>query len=385
MQDLRICMVTSCFPPSVGGIERCVFELSKRMKKMGHQVTVVTSSRGLAPRSYNTWSEEVGHVIRYPERFTLVEVPFVPQIPLRLLGGDYDAVHLHGMTPSQTDLALLVSKTLKAKIIYTHHFDPQTKGGRLTSMYSILGRTVVGLADEITASTASYAQSSPILAPLINNVRIIPMGVDPDNFEKRHHSLASDERRRYEAFDFRVLYVGKLIYYKGLDHLLQAFSLVQHPSSCLMIVGEGREKSNLMSLAYRLGIASRVLFLGRQPDTKLPSLYAIANVVALPSVTRREAFGIVLLEAMASGKPVVASAIPGVSELVEDGKTGFLVPPSNPPALAHALRSLLRDKRSAKTMGDNGRVLVKNKYNWDRITQEFLELYSEKSPKQRNH
>ena len=152
-----------------------------------------------------------------------------------------------------------------------------------------------------------------------------------------------------------------------------------------MIVGEGREKSNLMSLAYRLGIASRVLFLGRQPDTKLPSLYAIANVVALPSVTRREAFGIVLLEAMASGKPVVASAIPGVSELVEDGKTGFLVPPSNPPALAHALRSLLRDKRSAKTMGDNGRVLVKNKYNWDRITQEFLELYSEKSPKQRNH
>jgi glycosyltransferase involved in cell wall biosynthesis len=340
-------------------------------------VTVLTSSRGLPLGKYDYWLEQVGHVVRYPERFTFLEAPVVPQIPLRLLAdGNYDVIHIHGMTPTQTDLALLIAKTLESKVIYTHHFDPQTRGGHLTKMYNLLGRSVVGFADVITASSVSYAESSSILNPLLAKVRIIPMGVDPAKFENVKATFVSEDDMGFESFDLRVLYVGKLIYYKGLEYLLKAFSTVKASNSCLVIVGEGRERLNLTRLAHELGISDRVFFLGRQPDWKIPMIYAMSNVVTLPSMTRREAFGIVLLEAMASGKPVIASNIPGVSEVVQEGKTGHLVPPSNYRALAQTLQSLLEDTKTASRMGEAGRILAKNSYSWDKITGDFLQLYA---------
>src|SRR5208337_2921755 len=111
MLEVRICVVTSCFPPSVGGIERCTYELSSRFALSGHQVTVITSSRGLPTGSYNHLIDNVGQVIRYPESVALLELPVVPQIPVRvLLDAKYDVVHIHGMTPAQSDLSLLFSK-----------------------------------------------------------------------------------------------------------------------------------------------------------------------------------------------------------------------------------------------------------------------------------
>ena len=369
-------MVTSCFPPSAGGIERCVFELSTRLSSSGHHVTVLTSSRGLPRGRYDYWQEQAGHIIRYPERFRFLEVPVVPQIPLGLIGSEkFDVIHIHGMTPTQTDLALFISTTLDSRVVYTHHFDPQTRGGLLTELYSLLGRRVVSFADIITASTASYAESSSILNHLLRRVRIVPMGVDPARFENVKATLSAEEYAKLESFDLRTLYVGKLVYYKGLEYLLKAFSIVRVANSCLTIVGDGPEKNHLIRLAQQLGISDRVLFLGRQPDSKLPKLYAMSNVVALPSISRREAFGIVLLEAMASGKPVVASNIPGVSELVRDGETGFLVPPSDHRGLAQALQNLLDDSITAKRMGEAGRAVAKTRYTWDKVTDDFVRLY----------
>ena len=378
---MRICVVTSCFPPSVGGIERCTFELSTRFARAGHKVTIVTSSRGLPRRTYNDFVDGVGRVIRYPEGLTLLEVPAVPQIPARLLfDGKYDTVHIHGMTPTQTDLSLLFSRTRAKKTIYTHHFDPQTRGARLMQLYSFVARNSLKNADTIVATTWSYATSSPVLRPFLRKVCIVPMGVDVKRFDGRVAPPSIAETvNELLAFENRILFVGKLIYYKGLEYLLNAFSKLETKETCLIIIGDGPEKAGLKSLAKRLGISNRSFFLGLIPDLLLPSAYALADVLVLPSISRREAFGMVLLEAMASGKPVVASAIPGVSEVVDHGRTGYLVQPRDHEKLAYAIDKLLQDPAKAARMGQEARIIAKGRYDWERIYSSYINLYEGRS------
>ena len=341
---------------------------------------MITSSRGLPVGSYNYITRQVGHVIRLPERVAFLEVPIVPEIPVRLLCDfKYDLVHIHGMTPLQSDLSILASKLSKVKIVYTHHFDPQTRGGHLTTLYSYVGKCAVGLADAITASTRSYAESSNFLKPFLRQVTVIPMGVNSSQFSvvAPHHSML-ESFPQIDSFEGRVLFVGKLIYYKGLDYLFQAFSQMKTSKTCLIVVGDGVERERLTYLARQLRITDRVFFLGAVPDSQLPFVYSIADVVVLPSVSRREAFGIVLLEAMAAGKPVVASAIPGVSEVVLDGRTGYLVPPRDPVALAAALDSILQDRSIARKMGDEAKRVANSRYDWEHVCKMFFGLYEEK-------
>jgi glycosyltransferase involved in cell wall biosynthesis len=369
-------MVASCFPPSIGGIESCVFELSTRLSQQGHHVTVLTSSRGLPSRTYNDRAHQLGHVVRYPERLTFLEVPIIPQIPAKLLLDDkYDVVHIHGMTPTQTDLALIASALRGPRAIYTHHFDPQTRGGHLTDFYSYVTRPILNLAEIITASTLSYANSSKFLQPYLKKVKIIPMGVDSARFEDIHNEPTFESAEEIQSFDARILYVGKLIYYKGLDHLLHAFCKLKANEACLVIVGRGAEREHLNQLAKRLRISDRVFFMGAIPDSQLPSIYAISDVVTLPSVTRREAFGIVILEAMAASKPVVATAIPGVCDVIDNGRTGYLVPPADSNALASALDYLLENRAEARRMGEEGRITVRMHYDWQKVISMYLDLY----------
>lgn len=373
---MRICVVTSCFPPSVGGIERCAYELSSRFALSGHQVTVITSSRGLPTKSYNHLIDNVGHVIRYPENFALLEIPIVPQIPARLLfEGKYDVVHIHGMTPTQTDLSLFFSNKLGEKTIYTHHFDPQTRGGRLTKLYNLVGRNFLKYADTIVASTWGYAKTSPLLSPYLQRLCVVPMGVDVNRFDGRAVNPCTPKANELLAFEKRILFVGKLIYYKGVRYLLEAFSKLASEEVCLMIAGDGAERPNLVSMARRLGISNRVYFLGTIPDSWLPSTYSLADLVVLPSISRREAFGMVILEAMASGKPVVASAIPGVSEVVNHGKTGYLVPPRDPESLSKAVDSLLQNPSEAARMGEEARITARLRYDWEQVYSSYVSLY----------
>jgi rhamnosyl/mannosyltransferase len=349
------------------------------LTQIGHDVTILTSSRGLPAKIYNNQVDGVGHVIRYPERFAIVEVPVVPQIPSRLLLAEKnDVIHVHGMTPSQTDLSLLFLRLKGAKAVYTHHFDPETRGGHLTEFYSFFGRSVLKFANTIVASTQSYAQSSPFLKPYLGRVRIIPMGVDTNRFNNnRKNPYLLETNPELMRFEKKILFVGKLIYYKGPRFLLEAFANLKTKDVCLMFVGEGSEKKQLIQLANHFRVSERVFFMGAVADSTLPFLYTFSDVLVLPSVTRREAFGIVILEAMASGKPVVASAIPGVSDVVEHGRTGYLVPPANSTALARAIDTILEHSSTARLMGDTARQITRTKYDWEKVFAKYLQLYED--------
>ncbi len=176
----------------------------------------------------------------------------------------------------------------------------------------------------------------------------------------------------------RVLFVGGLDRahaFKGVAVLLKAVSRV--PAAQLFIVGDGDLRSTYEEQTRALGIADRVTFLGAVSDADLPAVYRSANVLVLPSTVRSEAFGVVLLEAMASGVPVIASDLPGVRTVVVHEQTGLLSPLGDAAALAEHLTTMVRDPERVHQMGMAARRRVEERYTWDRIIDRWLEVYLE--------
>jgi glycosyltransferase involved in cell wall biosynthesis len=177
-----------------------------------------------------------------------------------------------------------------------------------------------------------------------------------------------------------VLFVGRLVERKGVAQALEAIAKLGPTGPRLEIVGEGPERAALAQLADRLGVADRVVFRGRISGAELQASYARAAVCVLPSVrdTRgdTEGLGVVLLEAMNHGTPVVASRIGGIPDIVEDGVSGLLVPPADAAALAAAIRRLLSDPALARRLGEGGRRRLHDRFSWRAIVQRWLDLYA---------
>jgi glycosyltransferase involved in cell wall biosynthesis len=179
-----------------------------------------------------------------------------------------------------------------------------------------------------------------------------------------------------------VLFVGRLVERKGVAHLVEAIARLAGGSvgPRLEIVGDGPERTGLEALAQRLGVADRVVFRGKIPPAELQASYARAAVCVLPSVLDArgdtEGLGVVLLEAMNHGTPVIASRIGGIPDIVEDGVSGLLVPPGDADALAAALRRLRDDPALARRLGEAGRRRLREQFSWPAIVQRWLDLYT---------
>jgi len=225
-------------------------------------------------------------------------------------------------------------------------------------------------ADALIATSPAYLKSSTILGRFSTRAEVIPLSVDPRRFVADERDLAAPRRRWPEPL---VLFVGRFRSYKGLPTLLQAMvGLDAH----LLLVGRGPVEAALRVQAARLGIDDRVTFLGNVSDRELPSYYAASDVFVLPSIQRSEAFGIVLLEAMAAGRPVISTELgTGTSWVNQHGKTGLVVPPADPSALRDALRTLLADHELAERLGQAGRERVQTEFSEDRMLESVEEAY----------
>jgi D-inositol-3-phosphate glycosyltransferase len=178
-----------------------------------------------------------------------------------------------------------------------------------------------------------------------------------------------------------LLFVGRIQRLKGLEILLRAFGELRDLDGRVVIVGgqpstghETREIGRLQNLANRLGIAERVSFKGAEPHERLPLYYRAADVTVMPS--SYESFGLVAVESLAVGTPVVATRVGGLSSIVRDGETGFLVPWRDPSLFAERLRALLTDDGLHAEMSRRARPSVE-RYGWDRIAREHVELFEE--------
>ena len=207
-------------------------------------------------------------------------------------------------------------------------------------------------------------------------IRVVPNGVDTERFKPEENS--AEIRQQLGLGDAPcLLFVGGLVPRKGLPYLVEAAKKVVHEkaNTQILIVGDGPLRTPLKDAIASAGLGENFRFLGRVKDNELPKIYNCADVFVLPSV--QEGQGIVLLEAQASGVPVVAFDAGGVKEAVRDRETGLLVKPGDTDGLAEALINLLNNKQSRETLGQNGREYVYANYTWDVTTKKMLEVYRE--------
>jgi glycosyltransferase involved in cell wall biosynthesis len=188
---------------------------------------------------------------------------------------------------------------------------------------------------------------------------------------------AEDHRVRQKA---TLLFVGILDQYhryKGLGYLIEALNIIKEtwPDVRLDVVGKGELVEEYRELANHLGIGNRICFHGYVDDQRLSDFYRSRTVFVLPSIDFHEGFGIVLLEAMAHGMPVITTDVTGLSEEIQGNCAGFIVPRKDPKALAKAIEVLLSNSQTARETGENGKKLVQDKYLWKNISKQVVNIY----------
>jgi len=373
-KKLRVCEVTSCFPPSRGGVERIVEAVAARLSREGHQVVVVTTSRGLPNGTHHQILEGV-EVYRYPEyRLPFMETAVSPGLIGRVLREQFDVLHVHGMTPTVTDVCILIGKLKRKPVLLSYHYDAETTGRLavlLEAAYERFATPIVRLAQVLMVLSDSYARTSKVLQGVRDKLITVPAGVDLKKF-----SPASNEANQKTP---TVLFIGKVIHYKGIEYLIDAMPavLARIPNARLIISGKSNSKRYVQLILNRIARSPARDAIWWEDEwvdrDALIRRLRECSVLVLPSVSRREAFGMVLIEAMSVGKPVIATSIPGPCDVVQHNINGFLVPPRDSNELAQALISILGDNVLSTRMSRMSRRLAR-RYAWDFVTAQNVKI-----------
>jgi len=275
-------------------------------------------------------------------------------------------VHLHLPNPGAA-AAYLMSRH-KGRLVVTHHSDILGRK-HLRKLCDGMVRRVMEQASVIIVTSLRYAQTSIELAPFLEKCRVVPLGLDPGPRERRQPARSRQIRDRFGGS--LVVAIGRLVPYKGFEYLIRAMALV---AGNLVIVGSGPLRGRLENLVTQLQVADRVHLLGNVDD--LQPFYEAADIVVVPSITRAEAFGMVQLEAMARGRPVINTNLDsGVPEVSLHGKTGLTVPPADESALAEAIDRLLGDAAARQRFGTAARLRVLKEFDIDTMVRRTVDLY----------
>jgi glycosyltransferase involved in cell wall biosynthesis len=355
------------FPPTTGGIEQHMALLCTGLARSMDVAVLVPS------HSVHKHRETINgvDVVRVPEFGRFAAVPFCPTMPRELARLKPDIVHLHFPNP-MGDSSYLFSRSVP--LIISYHADV-IRQRRLLPLYLPILNAVFKRASRVIAAAEENIASSPVLTRYKDRCTVIPYGIDLPAFELTDTERIIVEQRRTAAGEGTVLFVGVLRPYKGVDVLLRAMARVK---AKLVIVGRGPNRLELSSLAARLGISNRVSFLGEVSESERRILLHSCDVFVLPSIDNREAFGIAQLEAMACGRPVIASDLPtGVRFVNKNQMTGLLVPPGDSDALAAALQRLLGDERLRQTLGNAAKRRAELEFSADRMVRRVQQVYEE--------
>jgi glycosyltransferase involved in cell wall biosynthesis len=369
MNRLRVLHVGKFYPPAPGGMERVVQLLCE-----GEQAT--TDSRVLVANTGHGTVRERWRgidVTRVSSLAAIGSVGVCPMFPLELRRAERDVTVIHEPNP-----LALVSDWMAAQrgpLVVWFHSEVLRPQWKYRLLYRPFLRRVLARADRIVVSSPRLAEHAVELKDFRDKCVVIPFGIDTDRLAR---TPAIDERvgaieREYPGP--RVLFVGRLVPYKGVDVLLEAMSSVQ---ATALIVGDGPLRATLESAAARFGISARVKFLGHVEDEEVVAHMHACDLFVLPSVTRAETFGVVQLEAMACGRPVVSTNLPtGVPWVNRHEETGLVVEPGDAPALAQALNRLVEDAALRARLGARARQRVEETFTVDRMTSQSTALYRE--------
>lgn len=275
-------------------------------------------------------------------------------------------VHTHHL--AQLLYAGLAARLVGAKVVHTEHDIHSLSSRRL----QILLRVLSNLANVVTGvgdSVAAFLRDQVGIPS--SKIKTIQNGIDIPSF---HYATPIPRSVwGWDKDDVVVGCVARLEPEKGVKFLLEAFRhlLSRQPNAKLLIVGDGRERELLKSTAGLLGLNGSVQFLGTRSD--IPELLATCDVIALPSV--EEGLPMALLEAMAAGKPVVATKVGAIPEVIQHGRTGVLVPPASAASLAEALNLLIEDQSTKKAIATEAYKVVQDQYSFNRMLLKYQDLY----------
>ena len=374
---MRIAHVSATFPPYQGGTGNVCFYNARELAQRGHEVHIYTAAYQGAP----ALEVREGFTIhRLPALFRFGNAPFLPGL---LSIRDFDIIHLHHPFIFGAELIWLVSRMRRIPYVLTHHNDLIGDGMRryLFDGYSAVStRIIFDGADKfavVSKDHAAHCRLAPLFRKRWGDVVEVPNGVDVELFHPGVDGSVVRQQYNIPEDSAVILFVGALDrahHFKAVDYLIKTFTLIPNKRILLLIVGDGDLRQQFKQLAALSGVADRVIFTGTVPNEELPPYYAAADIFVLPSFPP-ESFGIVLIEAMACGMPVIAHDIPGVRSVVTDGEDGFLVQPGSSDALTDKIYLLLDNPFLRNEMGKQGQEEVEAKYGWPKIVLKLSALY----------
>lgn len=389
---MRIAELSTRYPPGPGGVERHVGELARRLASRGDTVTVLTSD---LYREYpferlaaNVPRHETrdGYFIERLPVWTLpgeAHYPFFRGLPSALRRERPEILHVHTYGTHHATLAARYHRRNKVPFVLTAHFHPiwSIYGGwfrhRLRGFYDrFLAGRVLGQASRVVIQTHEEERLLRSLGLRLPPVALIPPGYSPLPPPPTGGNAFA---QRYEIPGPFLLFVGRLASNKGLLELVEAFAPLaraQRDLSLVLVGEDGGMRAPVEARIRALDLAGRVRLTGFVEDERLlASAFHEARLFVLPS--EYEAFGLVLLEALAQGTPVLASSVGGIPEVLDGGRAGRLVPPKDVPALRGALEAMLADPVGSRLLGEYGRRAVVPRYDWEKVVDQLQALFRE--------
>lgn len=373
---LRVLHLGKYLPPCPGGIERFLDELMPALR--GHGVAsaaLVHAEPGHDGARLRRQGRSAA--VRVPVLTTSAFTPISPSWPLRLhtliRRWRPQLLHLHLPNPSAFWALALPSARALPWIVHWHADVPvDAMDGRLRALYRLyrpMETAVLRRARTIIASSHAYARSSQPLAAWQDKVVVHPLGLSDRTAALAAPTLWPDDT------DFRLLFVGRFSYYKGLEHLIDAMTRLPDGVS-LVLIGDGERRAAIEQQIQTLKLGNRVRCLGRLDDAMLERACASADLLCLPSIERSEAFGLVLLEAMRAGTACLATAVAGsgMAEVIGDN-AGVVVTPGDPMALADAVEKLDQDRSRLAAMGRAGRARFEAMFRIEQVAGAIAETY----------
>jgi glycosyltransferase involved in cell wall biosynthesis len=364
----NVAVVVPYYPPQVGGVENYVHRVTRALQESGSHHPVVLSASESRKRTVEIHDGVT--VIRLPTLFKLSNTPLHPLWPIMLRREfrrlDVDVVYTHSPVPGMADIAAFVAGD--RRVVLTYHSGSLLKGGGLTDR--VLAAYEKHFLPIVFRRCSALGAVSPVASSYhTGRAALLPPGVDVTTF-----TPGVDPRSERPT----VLFVGRIdtsSRWKGIEVLLEAIALLRTklPEIQLNLVGSGDAVEHLRRYSAELGITDAVCWKGTLSGPALVDEYRAANVVALPSLTECESFGLVLIEAMACGRPVVGSDVGGIPFVIRPDVDGILVPPGEPAALAAALQTVLEDGDYADRLGARGRERAEDHWDWSKRIVPILE------------
>lgn len=348
-----------------GGVEKSVSDLVSGLQD-DHDVRVLcTHNAGKTSRENRNGVS----VTAVGATFEIQGRPLAATFPLELGRQKCDVAHYHLPFPLAMAAHILSAPRARLTVATWHH--DLIKHARFNKMIQPLVESFLDKIDVIIVTAPAIIENTPVLFKRRHKCRVIPLGIGEERFSPDDAVPAIADKLR----EPHVLFVGRLVYYKGCDVLIEAISKVD---ANLAIVGEGPLRGELEALSAKLGVADRVQFFGRVSDEELAHLYRASSIFVLPSTLATECFGLVQVEAMLNGKPVINTNLPtGVPWVSLHNETGITVAPGDPDALADAIKLLLNDVHLRQKLGGQGAARAQNMFTLKRHVKAMSELYSE--------